>query len=260
MQRFTPFTWFIIVMCTMGLLVAVVLIVNGISSSQHPSVTLDERLAELQEISPTSFALTAAAQVPTSQPTVTSTQTNKVAILAATATPRPQATQTPLPTPTLNPSDAPWANQMIQQPDRTLLAPQAVVDKATADLSAYYTHLQNLSFDDFMRERYDLLDDYFTCQALASMREQEGRRTQYVMNRSGIVIIQLRSFSSDGNSALAGVTRRDWLNDVYDVTSHKLLQQNVWEPNSLLVMSVVYDRVDGRWKFAALDPDSEVSK
>ena len=104
------------------------------------------------------------------------------------------------------------------------------------------------------------LRDYFTGQALASMREQEGRRTQYVMNRSGIVIIQLRSFSSDGNSALAGVTRRDWVNDVYDVTSHRLVQEDVKEPNSLLVMSVVYDRADGRWKFATLDPDSEVSK
>ena len=196
-QRFTPFTWFILAMCVMGLVVTVVLIVNGISSSQHPSVTLDERLAELQKISPTSFALTVAAQAPTSQPVATSVQTSKVAVLAATATPRPTPTQTPMPTPTLNPNDAPWANQLIQQPDRTLLAPQAVVDKATADLSAYYTHLQNLSLDDFLRERYDLLGDYFTGQALASMREQEGKRTQYVMNRSGIVIIQLRSFSSD---------------------------------------------------------------
>ena len=259
-QRFTPFTWFIMTMCVIGLVVTVVLIVNGISSSQHRSVTLDERLAELQKISPTSFALTAAAQAPTSQPVATSVQTSKVAVLAATATPRPSPTQTPVPTPTLNPNDAPWANQLIQQPDRTLLAPQAVVDKATADLSAYYTHLQNLSLDDFLRERYDLLGDYFTGQALASMREQEGRRTQYVMNRSGIVIIQLRSFSSDGNSALAGVTRRDWVNDVYDVTSHRLVQEDVKEPNSLLVMSVVYDRADGRWKFATLDPDSEVSK
>ena len=153
----TPFMWFIMTMCVIGLVVAVVLIVNGISSSQHRSVTLDERLAELQKISPTSFALTAAAQAPTSQPVATSVQTSKVAVLAATATPRPSPTQTPVPTPTLNPNDAPWANQLIQQPDRTLLAPQAVVDKATADLSAYYTHLQNLSLDDFLRERYDLL-------------------------------------------------------------------------------------------------------
>jgi cytoskeletal protein RodZ len=255
-QRFTPFAWFILLMALLGLVVSLVLLVKGITSAQQRSLTLDERLAEIQQVNPTVFALTAVAQVPTYAATPTHTATTP----ALTATPRPQPTQTPVPTPTLNPNDAPWANQMIQQPDRTLLAPQAVVDQATADLSAYYAHLQNLSLDDFLRERYDLLSTYFTGQALADMREQEGRRTQYVMNRSGIVVIQIRSFSSDGNSALAGIALREWANDVYDVTSHKLLQQDVREPNSLLVMSIAYDRADGRWKFATLDPDSEVSK
>lgn len=259
-QRFTVFTWFILAMGVLGLVVAVALIMNSITSSQYRSVTLDERLAEMQKISPTAFALTAAAQVPTSAPAATSTPTNKGAALSAITTPLPAPTQTPTPTPTVNPNDAPWANQLIQQPDHTFLAPQEVIDHAVADLSAYYTHLQNLALDDFLHERYDLLDTYFTGQALAQMRQQESNRKQYVMNRSGIIIIQLRSFSSDGKTALAGVTKRDWVNDVYDVTSHKLVQQNVKEPNTLLVMSAAYDQEDGRWKFATLDPDSEVSK
>ena len=271
LQRLTPFTWFIIILCVLAVMAIAIVLANRISVSQtqNLSVPLPTRLAELQPDGAKAAAVTAPAVVDskigaTNAPPAKNAETNKVAAPPATATstPKPTATATPAPTPTptANPNDAPWARQLIQQPDGTFMGPQEVVNKAIADLSAYYTHQQNLSLDQFMHERYDLLNTYFTGQALVQMRQKENDRTQYAMNRSGTVIVEVRNFSADGNSAIAAVTRKGWMDDVYDVKTNQLIQQGVHEPDSLLVMSVMFDHANGRWKFATLDPDSEVQQ
>jgi hypothetical protein len=260
LQRLTPLTWFVIVLGVLGVLAIAFIVVNSVSRTQNVSVPLPTRLAELHQVDPNAPAAPTAAVVATSPPPVKHTETNKVAVLPATPTVRPTPTQAPTPTPTPNPNDAPWARQLVQQPDGTWTAPEEVVNKAIADLSAYYTHQQNLTLDQFMRERFDLLNTYFTGQALVQMRQKENDRTHYAMNRSGTVIIEIRNFSVDGNSAVAGVTLKAWVDDVYDVKTRKLIKKGVSEPDSLLVMSISFDRANGRWKFATLDPDSEVQQ
>ncbi len=260
-QRFTPFTWFVIVFIISCVIIVSVFIANKVSSaSQATSIMLPDLLATTEGVNPTSLALTAAVPVlPSPYPAKSIQQSSSIAH-PDTPTPQPTPTQTPSPTPTTNPNDAPWANQLIQQPNRTLMAPPQVVNKAISDLSGYYTRLKNLSLDDYMRERFDLLDTYFTGQALAQLRQQENNRTQYAMYRAGKVIIEVQSFSSDGYSAVAGVTRKGWVTDIYDVTSRKIISSSVSVPDSLAVMSITFDRSNGRWKFATLDPDSEATK
>ncbi|HEY3342471.1 MAG TPA: hypothetical protein VGK81_10650 [Anaerolineae bacterium] len=257
-QRFTPFTWFSIVFCALGVVIAAIFIVTRPSTSQHPSVSLPERLAELQKINPTSFALTAAAQAPANQLPPKSAQTNKVAALPAAATARPSPTQVPTPTPTPNPNDAPWAGELVQQADGTFVGPKVVIDQVLADLGAYYTGQRDLSLDDYLRQRYDLLDTYFTGAALTDMRTSEANRKHYELNRAGAFVVQVRNFTVDGYTAKVGVMKRGWVNDIYDVTSRKLVAEGVAQKDSLSVMTITYDRSAKRWKFDAIEVVKEV--
>ncbi len=147
---------------------------------------------------------------------------------------------------------APWAAQLVRQPDGSLIAPPEVVAKAELDISGYYTETRDLAMEDYLAKRDKILARYFTGDALKDMQDQEKKRTQYERNRAGTVTIIARSFTLDGYTAKAGIYLRNWVTDDYDVSAKTLLRKDVAHPDILIVMTITYDKTSGRWMYSAL--------
>jgi hypothetical protein len=258
LRRLTPFTWFLIIFAMSSVVVIGLVLANRVAYAPKGNVLLPTRIAQLTEAVSNGTPVQEATPLPVNPAVAPKSQASKPAVQTATPTVLPSPTPTPKPVPTRNPNDAPWAPELVQQADGSYLAPQEVTDKVIADLSSYYTALHDLSLDDFLRQRYDMLNTYFTGSALASMRASEGNRKQYELNRAGVVVIQVRSFTSDGYTAHAGVMKRGWVNDIYDVTSRKLVAEGVADKNTLSVMTITYDRSSKRWMFASIEMVKEV--
>jgi hypothetical protein len=128
-----------------------------------------------------------------------------------------------------------------------------VVAKATADLGSYYTMQLNLPLDNYLARRDEILDTYFTGEALDKMRQAEDNRVQYAVKRAGRTSIVIRHFSADGLTAKAGVITRGWTSDVYDIATQQLVATDQASTDTLTVMTIVFDKASGRWKFAAVD-------
>jgi hypothetical protein len=155
---------------------------------------------------------------------------------------------------------APWASQLVHQPDNTLLAPSDVISQAVADLGEYYKKMRNLPLVDYLAERDKLLPQYFAGDALKTSLDAEGSRTQYEMNIGGSVDIVVRDFSRDGYTAKAGIYLRDWVTDDYDVSSKVLIRPGVRHPDLLVVMVIGYDKVKTRWMYQSFTVSSELKQ
>ena len=237
-KRLTPLAWYIIALLSICLVaIAGVLLNRAIADARNGTELLSDRLAARGDVTPTSFLLTF---LSTPAPTFTPFTPGKT---------KP----TPVPTATIDPSRAPWAAQLTKAPDGTLAAPQAVIAKAAADLSAYYAVQRDLSIDDFLANRDEMLTTFFTGSALDQMRQLEQSRDLYALNRSGRFTIEIRNFSADGLSAKAGVITRDWVSDVYDIVSRQLVTTGRVKPNTLTIYTILFDQASGRWKFAAIE-------
>jgi hypothetical protein len=174
-----------------------------------------------------------------------------------TETPDPS---TATPAPTATPYRAPWASHLSKKPDGTLTAPKEVVNKALADLGSYYAMQRDLSLDDYMARRQDILNTYFTGAALAEQQKIEETRDLYAMNRSGRFTVEIRNFEPDGLTAKAGVIMREWVSDVYDVASGQLVAQGRTKKDALTIMRIAYDQTSERWKFAAVEEVIELNQ
>ncbi len=131
------------------------------------------------------------------------------------------------------------------------MAPRVIVEQIVSDVSAYYTMQRELSVDEYMLHRYDLLSTYFTGPALSEMRVNENNRAQYMQNRAGTFTVMVRGFSPDGYTVKVGVVKRGWIYDVYDVTTRELVKRGVVEKDTLSAITVFYDRSSKRWKFTS---------
>ncbi|HEY3289358.1 MAG TPA: hypothetical protein VGK87_04445 [Anaerolineae bacterium] len=161
--------------------------------------------------------------------------------------------------PTLDPSKAPWVDQLTRQADGTLIAPREVVMKAAADIGAYYSLQRDMPLDDYIAKRNELLKTYFTGRALEYMRGQQTASHFYEMNRGGRFSVEIRRFGDDGLTATAGVIRRDWVSDIYDLATGRLEAHGKVSNDTLTLMTVSFDRTDGRWKFASIDEVMELT-
>ncbi len=242
-NRLTPLTRFLLGLGVLALFAAAFLAVNRLSNSGNGTQMLSDVMPFQPEVTIYQQA------VPTTA--VTAPQ-QKAAVQS-------QAAATPEVKPTVDTSHAPWASQMTKQLDGTLLAPRAVVDKAMTDLGAYYAIQRNMSLEDYMARRDEILKTYFTGAALAQMQGVEATRDLYGVNRAGRYTIEVRDFAPDGYSAKAAVITRGWIVDLYDVTTSQLLAQGRAKPDTLTIMSILYDRTDGRWKFASVDETTDLT-
>lgn len=153
---------------------------------------------------------------------------------------------------------APWASLLVRQPDGTLLAPSEVISQAVSDLGEYYKKMRDLPMVDYLADRDKILLKYFTGEALKEKQDMEKQRTQYELNIGGSVDIIVRNFTPDGYTAKAGIYLRDWQTDDYDVSSKVLLRTGVKHPDFLIVMTVVYDKVNARWVYQSSALSSEL--
>lgn len=147
---------------------------------------------------------------------------------------------------------APWAAKLVRQPDGTLLAPADVISKAVLDLTSYYTETHDLALADYLAQRDTILKKYYKGDALKAMQDNELRRTQYERPIAGSVTILVRNFTLDGYTAKAGIYLRQWISDDYDVSSRVLLRKGVKHVDTLIVMTVVFDKDSGRWMYSAV--------
>ena len=185
---------------------------------------------------------------------ITPTPTRRV---RATAAPAPTAEPTLIPT--IDPGKAPWVKQLISQPDGTLMAPRDVVAKAAADISVFYTIQRDMPLADYEVKRTEIQTTYFVGRALEYMRGLEAGKTIYEMNRAGRFSVEIRRFSDDGLTATAGIIRRDWVSDVYDLATRQLLIRGKSSNDDLTLATIVYDQANGRWKFASIDEVMELT-
>ncbi len=186
--------------------------------------------------------------------------------LTPTPTRKSRPTAAPLPTlaptvvaATIDPNRATWAGKLITQTDGTLLAPRDVIAKAAADIGTYYSIQRDMPLADYEQKHNNLLATYFTDKALDYMRALDAGRTTYEMNRAGRFSIEIRRFSPDGLSASAGIIKRDWVSDVYDLGTKELLVRGKSSNDTLTLTTIRYDAASGRWKFASIDEVMELT-
>jgi hypothetical protein len=253
-QRLTPLTRFALVVVAIAVLAIGLALINQWRTAQNGTGLLSDRvptrptfiLSYYDSFSP-GFIVTyyqTPAPIPTPETVVSSAKPAAVATLA----------------PTSDMSRAPWAGQLTKAPDGTLIAPQPVVAKAVQDLSGYYSIQRNLGLEDYITTREEILRTYFTGSALEYMHSLELYQDQYAMNRAGRFSVEVRQFSPDGLSAKAGVIKRDWVNDIYNLSSKQLVTQGKVQTDTLTLTSVVFDPTGGKWKFSSVDQVIELKK
>lgn len=288
LKRLTPLSWFLIALVFLGLVGAIGAITNRAVQGRTESLPLTDRLATAAVQHPVTVTLTphvpvvitsstdTAALLGTSTPTVLSgtpevdvvttvqslpaTEVVPTVVVPTVVVPTKMPTAIPLPSPTYDVNGAPWQDQLVRQPDGSLQAPQAVQERAKKDLLEYYTLLRNLPLADYSKKRDAILKTYFVGEALEGMRQLESKRTEYLMNRAGNVTIEVRDFSANGIAATAGIRSRNWVNDVVDVATGKVLTEGRREADVFSIVRIVYDRSSERWKFAIVQHVTEVTK
>ena len=161
--------------------------------------------------------------------------------------------------PTIDSSKAPWVKQLVRQADGTLIAPHDVVAKAATDIGAYYTIQRDMPLTDYMTKRAEIEATYFTGRALEYKQGLESASTVYEMNRAGRFSVEIRRFSDDGLTASAGIIRRDWVSDVYDLGTKQLLLRGKTSNDDLTLTTIVYDLASGRWRFTSIDEVMELT-
>ncbi|MCL4505279.1 MAG: hypothetical protein M1434_12160 [Chloroflexi bacterium] len=240
-NRLTPLTTFLLGLGILALFAAAILVISHLLGAGNGTENLSDAMPFQPEV--TIYQQPAPTAVSQAQKKIV-VQAESVAVQQAK--------------PTVDPSRAPWAAQLSKQLDGTLMAPRAVVDKAMTDLGAYYAIQHDMSLQDYMAKRDDILKTYFTGAALAQMQSVEANRDLYGVNRAGRYSIEVRDFSEDGYSAKAAVITRGWIVDLYDVTTSQLLASGRIKNDSLTIMSVLYDQADGHWKFASVDETTDL--
>jgi hypothetical protein len=115
-----------------------------------------------------------------------------------------------------------------------------------------------MTIEDFLARREEILTTYFSGIALEETRKMEELRDVYAMNRTGRVSVEIRHFSPDGLTAKVAVITRDWVSDLYDVTTRQLMAQGRLKPDTLAIMTIRYDTAAGRWKFATVEEVIEI--
>jgi hypothetical protein len=244
-HRLTPVTWFLVaVVAAVVLAIASVVIARAIEERGSHEL-LSDRLGVRVDLTVTPELVWLVTPV-----------TPPAEMLQVVATPRP----TRPPTATPDPNYVPWARQIITQPDGTLLAPRGVIDKAITDLGAYYDMQRDMSIDDYLARREEILTTYFTDAALEDMHQLEAQRDLYAMTRAGRYSIEIRHFSPDGLTARAGVITREWVSDLYDVISRQLVAKGRVKPDTLTIMLIRFDTLSGRWKFARVEEVTELQQ
>ena len=259
LQRLTPLAWFVVALAVIGLLGGGAVLVYRASEARNGTELLADRL------SGRTGATTAQASRPTALPPSAAQSAaqshgsgNVLAKRAVTAVPTVMPTAAPTAMPTADPNRVAWADQLEPQRDGTLLAPQAVVDKAVADLSAYYVLQRDLPLADYLARRDEILATYFSGPALEAMREQEAQRKQYPMNRGGQFTLQVRDFAPDGKTAKAGVILRGWTNDIYDVATKRVRAKGQIDQDMFAIITIRFDQANGRWTFDAVEEVAEL--
>lgn len=238
--RLTAFSRFMLALGILALIGVITLVANHLVDSTNGTERLSDRLPMQPDV--------------VIYDQLTPTPSRKLR-----PTPLPTAVNQPTAMPTLDPGKAPWVDQLTRQADGTLMAPREIVMKAAADIGAYYSQQRDMSLDDYVAKRSELLNTYFTGSALEYMRGQETANHFYEMNRGGRFSVEIRRFADDGLSATAGVIRRDWVSDVYDLATGKLQAHGKVSNDTLTLMTVSFDRTDGRWKFASIDEVMELT-
>jgi hypothetical protein len=277
LQRFTPLTWFLIMLVLLALVGLVVVVTNQVVQGSERSQSLSDLLATAtaQQPKSTSTALvvgsgtmvqgTAVAPIVAAVEKATQTLTSKHVVTAqpisVTAVPVTSVpTMQPLPSPTFDVNGAVWQSQLVKQPDGTLMAPDTVIQRARKDLTEYYTTLRDLPLDEYLSKRDDILNTYFTGAALVGLQKSVFNRTLYLMNRAGDISIEVRDFSSNGLAATAGIRAHGWVNDVYDIASKQLVTAGRLETDTFSVVRIVFDRASERWKFTIVKQVTEVTR
>ena len=80
------------------------------------------------------------------------------------------------------------------------------------------------------------------------MATYEKQRTQYGMNKSGDVSVEVKSFAQDGLTAQVAVTTKNWVNDIYDIATRQLTKSDFKQQDSTLNLAIRFDVTGNRWK------------
>ena len=253
-QRLTPLSRFALIMVAVAVLATATALLNQSLTAKNGTTLLADRVPSTPIISLHYYDNFYSGVIITYYETPAPLPTPEMVVVALP----PKPTIEPSPTPEIQ--RAPWAAQLTKEPDGSYMAPKPVIAKAVTDLSGYYTWQRNLALEDYINTRGETLKTYFTSYAFDYLRSLEYYQKYYEMNRAGRFSVEVRQFSSDGLSAKAGVLKRDWVCDIYDLSSGQVVTQGKVYTDTLTLMSVVFDPTGGRWKFSSVDEVIELKQ
>lgn len=265
--RLTALSWFMLLLFAMGLAAGLYLLIVRLSTRASGDALLADRLALETPVASASMTPSAtlerASAPPTSAipPTPTPLPADQPAPSPAVVQASPAGTPSVAPPPvaTLDPLGAAWQNALTRQPDGTLMAPDAVVAQATADIAGYYAVLRNLPLDHYLARRTEIYAEYFAGTALEGVLRQEKQRTQYLLNRDGTLEIRIRDFAPNGLSATAAIRLRGWTNDVVEMATGRVVERARRDRDTLTLARIMFERATGRWKYAIINQVMEVN-
>ena len=249
MSRLTPLAWFCVFLVGLALIGALIVTIRKLTDNNGVQ-TLDQRLGQNTSAP---AAVAAAKGAATADSAASPAQAQSAAI--ATTVPVVETA----PTAALAQSAAPtkaaalvykvaWADKMTQQADGSWIAPKEIVDLASSQIKAYYELARNRPLGKYMQQRDQILTTYYIGDGLQLMATYEKQRTQYGMNKSGDVSVEVKSFAQDGLTAQVAVTTKNWVNDIYDIATRQLTKSDFKQQDSTLNLAIRFDVTGNRWK------------
>lgn len=254
-QRLTPLAWFCVFLVILALLGGIFVVVRKMIDANGSNQSLDQRLGKPAMVAtsvveqPKTDALATSAPAPAVavEEVKAPAAINDTAPTAAADT----APATAVPAPTEAPAQVggvPWAAQMVQQADGTWMAPKEVIAQASDNIKEYYTRSRDRSLEEYLQQREQILTTYYINDGLQLMAAYEAKRTQYGVNKSGEVAVEIKSFAQDGLTAQVDVITKNWVNDVYDVNTKQLIKKDFKQQDSTLNLAIRFDPSGNRWK------------
>ena len=249
MSRLTPLAWFCVFLVGLALIGALIVTIRKLTDNNGVQ-TLDQRLGQNTSAP---AAVAAAKGAATADSAASPAQAQSAAI--ATTVPVVEVAPTAAPAQSAAPIEAAasaykvaWADKMTQQADGSWIAPKEIVDLASSQIKAYYELARNRPLGKYMQQRDQILTTYYIGDGLQLMGAYEAKRTQYGMNKSGDVSVEVKSFAQDGLTAQVAVTTKNWVNDIYDIATRQLTKSDFKQQDSTLNLAIRFDVTGNRWK------------
>ena len=261
-QRFTPLTWFCVVLGGLGVVATLITVINlritalngtqslfdqpGDGSAQQASAPV---VANAPAARPTARPAAIVFEVNPAVQTSQSGVQNPAGNSSASSTSANVAGQSNTGAGQAQDASAEFQaqTQAVGKPVVKSAAVYANGNQIALHVKQYYAAMKEMPLNSYLAKRDTMLPLYFGGPGLNAAHDEEAKRSTYSVFKAGDVDVEVLEVS--GRVGKIKVVRKDWVSDVYNAKTGALKQGGVKYDLIEQEFKVVYDAVDNRWKF-----------